>query len=252
MQSITVQSHFVRKRNCLLLSANFSDLFVDYYVHLMEYALRYQPEPDLSLKQCMALCCLHIASRPIPENHAWTIYSREQQCNFFVAGGSLQQQMVGRLFTENIKEQPHSLLYSQIQHPNKPLHNSCVDISGSDPLLWVEQFYTGSEQRRARAFELSDDRFYLLVAQPQADLEWLEQVSAQTIDKLQETEELRLLETRDFAFNCGCSLQKIMPALRGWKDRLDELFGEDEKLEVTCPRCNATYYVTREDFDSLS
>ena len=37
---ITVESIFVRGRNCLALRSKFSPLFTDYYLHLMQYGLR--------------------------------------------------------------------------------------------------------------------------------------------------------------------------------------------------------------------
>jgi redox-regulated HSP33 family molecular chaperone len=37
-----------------------------------------------------------------------------------------------------------------------------------------------------------------------------------------------------------------LPILGGWKDRLDDLFGEDEFINIQCPRCAAKYRVTRD------
>jgi len=54
-----------------------------------------------------------------------------------------------------------------------------------------------------------------------------------------------LLETRRFRFHCGCSLERIIPILGGWKNRLDELFHDDDSITLQCPRCAAKYSVTR-------
>jgi hypothetical protein len=41
-------------------------------------------------------------------------------------------------------------------------------------------------------------------------------------------------------------LLKIMPLLASWRNRLDDLFGEQEVIQVQCPRCAAVYPVSRE------
>ena len=56
----------------------------------------------------------------------------------------------------------------------------------------------------------------------------------------------RRLEVRTSRFGCGCDLEKIMPVLGGWRERPDELFGEEDKVVVQCPRCAARYLVTRD------
>ena len=49
-----VQSVFVRSRNCLLLRADFSSLFVGYYLHLMQHALHPPQEEVEPFKQLLA------------------------------------------------------------------------------------------------------------------------------------------------------------------------------------------------------
>ena len=60
------------------------------------------------------------------------------------------------------------------------------------------------------------------------------------------TQETKLLETRRFRFECGCTLEKILPILGGWKNRLDELFEDADVINLQCPRCAAKYHVTRD------
>jgi len=59
-----------------------------------------------------------------------------------------------------------------------------------------------------------------------------------------ETEETKVLETRKFRFHCGCSVEKILPALAGYKDDKEALFQGDPVIEVSCPRCAAKYFIT--------
>jgi molecular chaperone Hsp33 len=67
-----------------------------------------------------------------------------------------------------------------------------------------------------------------------------------TIDQ---DEEVKVLETRRFKFNCGCTLDRILPTLQAMKNQIDDLFGDDESIQITCPRCGALYQVTRKQVE---
>ena len=60
---ITVESIFVRGRNCLALRSKFSPLFTDYYLHLMQYGLRNEELYDSLLKELMAYFTLYMVAR---------------------------------------------------------------------------------------------------------------------------------------------------------------------------------------------
>ena len=66
------------------------------------------------------------------------------------------------------------------------------------------------------------------------------------VAKITETEETKVLETRRLRFHCGCTLERILPMLGGWKDRLDELFEDADTIKLQCPRCAASYRVGRD------
>lgn len=60
---VTVESIFVRGRNCLALRAKFSPLFTDYYLHLQQYGLRNEEIYDSLLKELMAYFTLYMVAR---------------------------------------------------------------------------------------------------------------------------------------------------------------------------------------------
>jgi len=109
----------------------------------------------------------------------------------------------------------------------------------------VSHYYDQSEQRPGRAFRLPDEHFVLIAAQPDADLEWLESLDPEKVAAITRTEETNILETRPFRFHCGCTLEKILPILGGWREKPDELFHGADHISVQCPRCGASYLVTR-------
>lgn len=247
---ITVESIFVRERNCLVLRSRFSPLFTDYYLHLMQYGLRNEEPFDSLLKELMAYFTLYMASRPWAEQHAWTVNLKTPApANLFVTGSSLTESVVGRLFTQGIKKPEENTLYSTLLRKDAEPRYSVVPIPGESPAQWVEKFYKQSEQRNARCIELPDECYTMVTAQPDADEEWLSSLTVEKMARLEEEENTRILETRRFHFYCGCTLERILPTLKTLQEKKEDLFQGEEYLEVTCPRCAAIYHVTKKNLE---
>lgn len=241
----TVQSIFVRHRNCLLLRADMSPLFVDYYLNLMQHGQRNAEKEDAVFKDLLAYFTLHLVSRPWQEYHAWTLNARTPSlANYFVSGSSLTEDVIGRVFTEGVKEPEHNMLYAQNLRTNKEPQTSVIVLPDGAVSTWVEEFYRQSEQREARAFDLGHDAYALVAAQPGADYDWLTELTAEQVAAVAETEETKVLETRKFTFRCGCTLQKILPTIQAMQKDFADLLAEQGYLEVSCPRCGAVYKVT--------
>lgn len=243
----TVESVFVRGRNCLLLRADMSPLFVDYYLHLMQHGLRNEPCEDSVLKQLLSFFTLHLVSRPWQEYHAWTVNAKSPSlANYFVSGSSVDEEVVGRAFTENVREPEKNMLFAQNLARGKEPQTSVITLPDANVANWVESYYRQSEQRMARCFELGGDRYALITAQPGADHDWLEALTPEDVAAIDSAEQTKLLETRKFYFRCGCTADKILPVIRAMhRDFADEL-SEQGFVEASCPRCGATYRLTAE------
>lgn len=241
-----IESIFVRHRNALLLRGQFTPIYTDYYLHLMQHGIRHAADLDLMLKDTLAMLTLHLVARPWAETIAWTVNLRAPRVNLFVTGGSEAEQITGRIFTEDVREPDRNYFYSQTTSANQPKPaTSTLEVIGKDPAAWIAQFYDQSEQRPARAFRLDDENFALVAAQPDCDMKWFDALDEEAVAKIDTTEETKLLETRRFRFHCGCTLEKILPALSGWKERLDDLFEDADTIKIQCPRCAANYRVSR-------
>jgi len=245
-----IESVFVRHRNVLAVRGNFSDIYTDYYVHLMENKLKYEPRLDLMLKNAMAVLTLHLVARPWRETIAWTANLRAPRVNLFVTGGSLNEFITGRVFTEDVREPDRNLLYSQTVATGQETRTSMVEVEGENPMEWVQHFYEQSEQRPGKCFELPNEEFILFAAQPDFDEEWFESLDEKVAATFLETEETKVLETRQFRFHCDCSPERILPALKGYKDNPDALFEGDSQIRVQCPRCGSKITITREQFEN--
>jgi molecular chaperone Hsp33 len=213
----------------------------------MQYEIRYAADLDQMLKDALAMLTLHLTARPWAETIAWTANLRAPRINLFVTGGSVSESIAGRVFTEDVREPDRNFFYSQtttVQGVEPRM--STLEVDGRDPIQWVSQYYEQSEQRPARAFRLDDEVFVLIAAQPGCDLEWLAALDAEAVAKIDETESTNLLETRKFRFHCGCTLDKILPILGGWRDKPEALFEESDAITLQCPRCAAKFVVTRD------
>jgi molecular chaperone Hsp33 len=64
----TIESIFVRHRNALLIRGQFTSIYTDYYLHLMQHGIRPPADLDQMLKDGLAMLTLHLVARPWAEN----------------------------------------------------------------------------------------------------------------------------------------------------------------------------------------
>lgn len=248
---LEVKTYFVRNRNVLLARADFSDLFVDYYLHLKDHELKPASEHDAMFKRALAAFTLHCASQPRKVMTAWTMNFQQPLVNIFLTGDNEFGSVTGRVFTENVRQMPEGLMSADVIQGRGEPRRSTVNITGGDPFAAVEWFYTQSEQRTARFFETGEERFAMITEHPDCDLEWLRGLTAADVAKLDDTETLTLMETRVERWHCGCNqermMQVLLPAMR---EDAAGLFAEDAKIEIRCPRCAARHVITREAMEA--
>lgn len=248
---VEVRSYFVRKRNALVTRGEFGPLFMDYYLHVADHGLRLAESLDGMMKEALVGMVLHLAARPRSEEHAWTVNFHDPRANFFVAGDNKAATVTGRCFTEHVRLLEQQMFFSQQLKTNAPLRQSAVEFTGHSFLRAVEQFYAQSEQRPGRFFQHGDEDYVFVSAQPQCDVDWLMDLTDEKIRELDKCEELSLLETRTYRWECGCTAEKLYTALLPHALRdMDGIFAGEEVLKATCPRCARRYYIDREQLEA--
>lgn len=246
-EMLAIKSRFVRGRNMLYAKADFGQLFVDYYLHLKDHRLELTSDLDERLKKALALFSLHCISRPRNEILAWTVSFQEPLVNVFLAGDTGTSSVVGRVYSEGVKEAEEGAFYQDLVRRGREPHRSVVGFQGGDMIHAVEEFYRFSEQRPAKFFQLEPDVFAIVQAHPDYDEDWFETLTIDDVRTIEEDEEVVDLETRYVRWHCGCNQQRIMDALTApFQDDPEGLFLGEELIEVNCPRCASRHRVSRE------
>lgn len=249
---LEVRTHFVRNRNALIARADFGELFVDYYLHLSANQIRVAAEHDALFKRALAAFTLHCASRPRNELIAWTINFQQPLVNLFLTADNETGAVTGRVFDENVKAGPENLFFCDVVRGAQPKRRSAVTFSGPDPIAAAEKFYAQSEQRGARYFQLGEEDFALVIEHPDCDLAWFRGLALEEVRSLEKTETFAPLERRVYRWHCGCNQQRMMEVLApSMKQNPGDLFGDDPKLEIRCPRCGARHVITREALEAF-
>lgn len=258
-----ITTRYLRGRECLLLRARLEPVFIDYYLHWGELGFRLEPVEDSLLKDLLAVLVLHSCARPRTERHAWTLHLPGWPRNFFAAVESPEERVVGRVFREDIATGDRPSLGAQLQAGlqaarqssvalDSPLVEGAAEGIGEVALVVAEEFYARSEQRPGRFVRGEGDDTLMLAAMPGSDPEWVNSVSAEEIRALADAGEGTFMERRKLRFACSCSLERIFPVIEPMLRRGgDSLFGDDETLAITCPRCARRYILTREQAEAM-
>lgn len=249
--SVELESLFVRERNVLLVRGDFGALFMDHYLHLGQWGLALDAFADTALKKALAAVALHAATRPPQDTVAWTIHFEEPLWNVFVVAENASGRVTGQAFGDGVRPMQRNLLYAETRDRAGRPRQSVVEFFGTDVSGAVEAYYVQSEQRAVRLFGGEDDRFALLLAQPQADLDWLRGLTPDAVWDIASAEALGPLEKRACRLECGCThermLQVLLPVMA---TDAGELFGGEEKLAMRCPRCGARFVISREQVEA--
>lgn len=251
-------SEYIPRKEALLLRVDMSDYLIDYYLHRKEHAPDTLPEHDQKLKDLIACFAVHLGARTARETHAWTVHIADPEpYSLFVTGstgdmddaGVAKGFLVGHVLTDNIRATTSNAIHAQFTNRGRS-YRSMVQCESSDIRQMVEHFYDQSEQYPLR-LELSStsDTAVGLVALPEYDEEWMRSVSLSEV-QTSPLIERSLMRTCAFEFACDCSPRKLIPFLQSMTPQeVSDLYGFDQRLEITCPRCAKRFFISREDLN---
>jgi hypothetical protein len=250
VREAVIHRYMSREHNLLAARGVFTPLFDDFLAH----SRRWVGEPDglvmTMMRQGLAAAALYLTCRPNDEQTAWTFNFPEPPLNLFVTADAGRGTVVGRYFDRDVHATEHNRLFVQTVRRIGEPYLSAIEVHGFDLLLILEAYYEQSEQATARFFEYDGDEFVMLMALPGIDEPWLRGLSMGQARELLSAPGMRLIEKRPVAFGCTCDDARILEIMRGmFSDRPEELFGDEVKVEVNCPRCGRAYQIARAAFD---
>jgi len=254
--ALTTTGTYIPHYQALLVNLDMGEYLIDYYLHRKDYAPHTSPEHDTKLKELITCFAIHLTSRSAVETHAWTVHIlAEQPYSLFVTGstgdsdatGISHGYIVGHVLTENIRHADVNAIHAQVTSRGNT-HRSLVKCDTSIIREMVEQFYDQSEQHPLRALlsETSDTAIGL-IGLPDSDEEWIRTADLAAVSNSTDLEKSPM-RACEFEFSCSCSPEKLIPYFRSLpEESLLELYGEDDVLQISCPRCGKHFAVRRED-----
>ena len=250
-------SEYIPKKEGLLVRVDMSSYLIDYYLHRKDHAPQTLPEHDEKLKELIACFAIHLSARTGRETHAWTVHIvSDHPYSLFVTGntgeidetGVAKGYIVGHILTDHIRHTDVNSIHAQCTNRGKTF-TSMVRCDTSDIVGIVGQFYAQSEQHPLK-IKLSDnsDTALGLVGLPEYDEEWMAAVDVEYAATSSEVPR-HPMRTCEFQFFCDCSPEKLMPFLSSLSpDALQELYGSDQELQISCPRCGKKFEIKRSEF----
>jgi len=255
-KGLVAVTEYIPKREALLIKVDTSDYLIDYYLHRRQYAPDTDPTHDEKLKELITCFAIHLSARTATETHAWTVHLvADTPYSLFVTGntGAIDDSgiahgfIVANILTDHIRHTDVNSIHAQFTNRGNTF-NSHVQCDSNDIPRMVEQFYAQSEQYPLR-IKISDnsDTAIGLVALPEFDEEWIQTVD---LDSLVTSSDVPRspMRTVHFAFSCDCSPDKLLPFFRSMSpEAVEELYGNDQELHITCPRCGKQFGVNRSE-----
>ena len=244
----TVRRFFDEERDCVLAFGSFGALFAAY----LDHARRWEHEPDgfaeVLMRQGLGAAVLSLAHRPPDEFVGWTISIHRPATNLFLTGDTKARTVTGRVFTKNVRPAESSRMFVQTSRSGRGVTQSSVALEGLDVLEMFEQYYERSVQTQARLFEIDAVTFIMLLALPDADREWIDQLTREEAAARIAGDQVRPLEALVFRFQCGCNQERMREIVQGlYESEREELFQGDPGVEVLCPRCGRRWWVEAKD-----
>ncbi len=248
--SILVRCWVDRGREAVLTQADFAGMFRAHRVHAGRWQGELGDDELQLLERALATATLHLAALPPDEFVAWTLNLHDPPLNLFVSGDNTGFRVAGRAYLSHVRTTGHGRLYFESQRPHGKVQRSVLDVEGRDILNIYEQFFLRSVQLPTRLIDLGGTSMAFVQGLPRVDRDWLANLDAAQVKAILTGGTLENVEERRYRFACSCNQETILKVVRGiFRDKAEELFEGDDKVETLCPRCGRKWWISRDEFD---
>lgn len=248
--TVVIERFMDDEHSAIVSRGDFGEIFRAWRAHAQAHEIdRPDGLSEVMMRQGLAAGALHLATRRRGEEVAWTLNLKLPPTNIFVSGDNTTRSITGRAYVRDVAIAETSRLFVETRRGDTSFR-SVIEVEGLDVVDIFNRYYSQSEQKRARFFELSETEFLLVFGLPTAPAEWVESIDLERAKRL-DTKALGPLGTEVYTFRCDCDPQRMRVAVRAiFKDRVEELFLEDDHVMLACPRCGRRWRLGREDFYS--
>lgn len=248
--AVVVRRFMDPSRTTIVSIGDFSRLFAAWNAHVATF----EDSPpdglvDIMMRQGFAAAVLHLATKRRGEETAFTINIKNPSLNLFFSGDNTKCTITGRAFTRDVKTAADSRMFVESRRGDSSFR-SVIEITGLDVVDIFNQYYVRSEQKNARFVEISESEFVMYFGLPIATHDWSqdEDLSPEKV-RSADWSTMTPLDETTFWFQCGCDPDRMIVAMRAiYRDRVEELFLDDERVRFSCPRCGRHWWLTRDRF----
>ncbi len=252
METNTHLAHFYRyhweKPDLIVVTGEAGEIWKGYDTYCRRYGiLKSDQESTTMLGRLFAAAGLAAVSLPEPEYWGWSVTFPESSTGLF-CGVEANGMMCGTVLKSNPSR---NLVAVQRQAKDSPATQSRFSLITHDPVEAIERYFEDSDQTLIRIALDSQGRGALLRPLPGGNFDDIDGLTDDEIIArcfgMSSDGELKLLEEVLLFYECPCDLRQIAKMLDSLPaDQQKELWGDLDRLEVSCPRCGRKYTVTRE------
>jgi hypothetical protein len=205
------------------------------------------PNEDLNptIQELLAAAALAAVSLSERESWGWSFTLKGMNCGFFV--GVEPEGMICMRVLEAEDEKASGVI--QRQKKGLPLSQSHITPQTQSPRAAVEQYFSEADQTKTRLAIKPDGEGVLVHALPNGNFDDVKNLNTYELleyiqNALAAGHAKELGEVLVF-YECRCSDEMISRMIAGMNviDRMD-IFGDQQQLEIECPRCGRKYSVS--------
>ncbi|MBN2802425.1 MAG: Hsp33 family molecular chaperone HslO [Deltaproteobacteria bacterium] len=242
------RKYLIESSNLIIVTGEFSK--VDYSRKLYEQRFNIKTIEDADYLKLMEAAALSAAVLADKESWGWTLSLKGKNTGFFCAVEP-EGSICGRA---NPADEELSKIYLQRQkkNVNAPMMQSHYDPETSDPVKAIEQYFRQVEQTRTR-IEVNDDYEGILLqelpdAEPGDYFSMVRDELFLTVRKNLEDKNYKPLKEFLIFYDCRCNDEMILDMVDSFPEsQKNELWDENGKLEMECPRCGRKYIIEKKD-----
>jgi len=205
------------------------------------------PEAAPQIPRLIVGAALALVSSPTRESWGWTLTLKDEPYGFFC--GAEPEGMLCASTRKADAANAAMSLQRQVT-PQSILRQSNYTPQQSDPLSAIEDYFRFAEQIVTRMGCDARGRAALFQSLPGGDFSQIRPLSEDELVELAWSLEsagaLKRLDEMILFYACRCNDEAILNMLTSLPDESrKELWGDEKKLKIDCPRCSRTYVVER-------